>query len=414
MPTSARAIWPALITALLVGCAANATTSESAIPSSTSLSTASLVPAPSATGAPSRSPGSIGWAQTGSFGRDGGWDRVTGIVQGASGLLAIGNRIEPAFDAGYMTTGDYLWASSDGRAWEELPLPATLDGSSLVAVSTTPTGAFILYANRYAPSGLSSEPIVLTSADGRGDWTEAGSGLPADLYIRKVVRGPVGYLLLVPQSGGHDPALWFSETGLDWELTHAFSQVDHWMQVSDIGAGSEGFAAVAIQIEQDETTWNRVTIASGDGHAWFENPQPFGPQDPGYRPDAFLIPMGPDWLAALPAKDDSARFWSSANGLEWHAAGHIDDIPTTLSWSPVLIHAGDRLLFSHDGNDLPVGYGGSPVWASIDGDTWRAEPIDQAISLRAAVSGSGWTVFGGSLLVGTSNARAAFWYLPSD
>jgi hypothetical protein len=356
------------------------------------------------------SPAPAGWELVGSFGQAGGWDWVTDLVQGNGGLLAIGNRVEPESDAGYMTVRDYLWASADGKAWEELSLPPALDGARLVAINTTPTGAFVLYANRFEASGLASHPIVLTSLDGRGGWTAAGSGLAEDLYIGKVVRGSVGYVLLVPQSGGHDPALWFSDDGLEWDRTYSFDQTTHWMQVSDIGAGSEGFVAVAIQIEQDEMTWNRVAIASADGHEWFATAEPFGPQDPGYRPDAVVIALGSDGLAALPSLDDSARFWFSANGLDWRPAGRIDGIATTQVWSPVLLQVGDGVFFSHNGSELPVAYGGSPVWASIDGDVWRAQPIDKAFGVKAVVSGPDWTVFAGSVLTGNSESRAAFWY----
>jgi hypothetical protein len=333
------------------------------------------------------------------------------MALGNGGLLAIGHRGE-ASEVGVMTVGDYLWASADGKAWEELPLPDALAGARLVAITTTPTGAFVLYANRYDASAVASHPIVLTSVDGRSGWTAAGSGLADVLYIGKVARGPLGYLLLVPQSGGGDPALWFSEDGLAWEQTHVFDQTNHWMQVSDVGAGSEGFAAVAIQIELDETTWNRVAIASGDGRAWFETAEPFGPQDPGYRPDAFVTALGSDWLAALPARDDSVRFWFSANGLEWRPAGRIDGVAVTQSWSPVWLQVGDRVFFSHNGNDLPVAFGESPLWASTDGETWQAQSIDKAFGVRAAVSGPDWTVFAGSVLTENSETRAAFWYVP--
>jgi hypothetical protein len=398
-----------LIATFVAGCAVNATPSASFVASSSSPLTS-----PSAIESSSTSPAPAAWQQVGSFGTAGGWDRATGLAIGNGGLLAIGSRAEPEPEVGTFTSRDYLWASADGKAWEELQLPAALDGARLVTITTTPTGGFILYANRGEASGLAWHPIVLTSADGRGGWTAAGNGLADDLFIGKVVRGEVGYVLLVPQAGDHDPALWFSEDGLTWELTHNFDQTDHWMQVSDVGAGSEGFVAIGIQIEQDNTTWNRLTIASGDGHEWFESAEPFGPQDPGYRPDAFVSALGSNWLAALPALDDSARFWFSADGLDWRPAGRIDGVVVTQSWSPVFFNVGGRVFFSHNGNELPVAFGESPFWESVDGAIWEAPPIDKALGVKAGVSGPGWTVFAGSVQTENGESRAAFWYLPAN
>jgi hypothetical protein len=238
-------------------------------------------------------------------------------------------------------------------------------------------------------------------------------GLPEELFIGKVVRGAAGYLLLEPQSGGHDPALWFSENGLHWKRTHQFEQVDHWVQVSDIGAGDEGFVAVGVQIEFDETTWSRFALASGDGTEWFETAEPFGPHDPRYRPDAFVAALGRDWVATLAAQDDSARFWFSTDGLEWRPAGRIDDLGTTQAWAPSLTPIGDGLFFSHDANGLPAPYGARSGWTSTDGDFWHALVVGEAAVVRAAAGGPGWTVLAGAILTEDGESRAAFWYLPA-
>ena len=49
-------------------------------------------------------------------------------------------------------------------------------------------------------------------------------------------------------------------------------------------------------------------------------------------------------------------------------------------------------------------------WASTDGDTWRAEFVDEAAVVTEEASGPAGIIFAGSLFTEDGQSRAAFWY----
>ena len=250
-------------------------------------------------------------------------------------------------------------------------MPAQVGDSFVKTLITAPGGDYVLYYDVPLSEPGEWVPRAVRSSDGR-TWEEVETGLPALIDIDCIERGALGYLLLGNQVGlpGGNPTIWLSDDGISWERVHEFRQDTEWVQVTDAGAGDEGFVVLGQRIAADSSSYRRFAFASSDGREWIEATAPFGPDDPDYRPDMIVAGIGPDWIAASASRDDSARFWRSANGLDWQPGGTILDAGTAGTWDPVLAELDGRLYFSIAGNGFPDGFAGA--WTSVDAATWDA------------------------------------------
>ena len=405
--------WAAIFIGLVVVACAGETSDSAATDAPTTVaesSTQTVSPQPSGT-VTSSSPSPSGrsspvWQRVAEFGEPAGFTMATELVRGETGYLAIGQRTEGAAGGapGFGPVATYLWASADGEAWEELPTPPGLEGALPTALITTPEREFVIYSSTPTGPEATWELLSLRSNDGR-TWEPFESGLAPGTSVVQVVHGSGGYLLM-EQTPGQDAGLWLSQDGLTWEQVHRFEQTERFMQVSDIGAGEEGFVAIGQRIELD-TTWQRFTVASADGREWVESLEPFGPQNPDYRPDGFVSSLGPDWIAVLPNRDESVQFWVSANGLAWEPAGTIPDVGTSFGWIPELVEADGRLFFSPYvfAPDGPPG-----VWTSTDGHAWAEIETDFMPVLGDVIAGPDRLILVGGMRLENRDMRAAFWY----
>lgn len=130
--------------------------------------------------------------------------------------------------------------------------------------------------------------------------------MPADTHIELIEGGASGHVAATRDAAGM--AIWHSLDARRW--TRTFDAGD----VSDLGSGDEGFAAV-VRDEGSELSEARI-VASGDGLDWVDADTPSG--------DVSAVgAIGPDWLAAgIAFTQDreerlTARAWASANALAW-------------------------------------------------------------------------------------------------
>ena len=356
----------------------------------------------------------MGWRTVATFGAGGGWDYATAVVRSGETFLAVGFRMEPGNKVGYNYVQGHQWTSSDGQSWTEVP-PGTefdVDLFFVQDVVAGPSGSFIAYLSvSYALDSGSTKNAVRRSTDGR-TWQEADTDLDPGLQITKVVRGAHGYLLLA-QSLGTEPSLWLSADGLQWEEVYRFSDATHIVGLDDIGAGDEGFVAFGVRVALDGT-WERFAFASADGREWVNASQPFGAEDPQYRPPLVIAPLGPDWIAATAQRNDGAQIWFSANGLDWAPAAEIGGVSITQAWAPVLVGAGQHLFFSPSG-EFPTSMVRPPgIWSSIDGRNWTLLDLGDAAVVRGAASGPAGLVLAGLTIPSADESKATFWLGPQD
>lgn len=356
-----------------------------------------------------------GWRTVATFGAGGGWDTATTVVRSGETLLAVGFRMERGNKVGYNYVQGYQWTSTDGRSWTEVPLGTEFDEDLFFFqdVVAGPSGSFIAYMGvSYALDSGSTKNAIWQSTDGR-TWQEADTDLDPGLQISKVVQGARGYLLMA-QSLGTEPSLWLSANGLHWEEVHRFTDATHYVGLDDIGAGDEGFVAFGVRTALDNT-WERFAFASADGREWVNAPQPFGAEDPQYRPPLVIAPLGPDWIAATAQRDDGAQIWFSANGPDWTPVAEIGDINTAQAWAPVLIGADRRLFFSPTGefpSSIEVRSPG--VWSSTDGREWTRLDLGSAGVIGGAASGPTGLVLVGATFPSADESKATFWLGPQD
>jgi hypothetical protein len=404
-PLRSRRCGPGTLTLSLLfilpaGCSASGVASPSASPSP---SAQASNPTP-VVSAPSGPP--TAWTRVAAFGDATAVHTAREVVHGRAGFLAIGERLEE-FEGGPRVTQRYMWASPDGLAWEEIEMPAQLTNGSVRALVTTPDGDYVLYVDLPTAQPGIRTLTARRSSNGR-TWGAVDTGLPPGLYINSIDRGQPGYLLVGNQTG--NLSLWLSGDGVAWEQVREFSQEPTAVDIRDAGAGDEGFVIFGVRTDRVTSQYQRFTLASSDGREWVDTRAPFGPDPQDYRPDVRVTGFGPDWIATVASKDDSARLWFSADGITWKPLGQIDRVGSTLVWDPILATADGRLFFSASGNQFPPQSAVAGAWTSADGATWEAIDLGGTAYLGDVAEGGGVVVLAGTVAAqDRRSSLAALW-----
>lgn len=196
---------------------------------------------------------------------------ITAVVEGPSGLLAVG-RYEQAACGGPATV-DALWTSSDGLTWTRVQPPADFTSASVYTVDGGSIG--------YIASGTLKDGVtqaVWLSGDGRS-WRQVP--LPKATFGTVVVDGATafstGYVVAGAVLGDEGcggarlltPSLWWSANGTSWtrsKLTGATPANDATMTVSRIS----DHALMAIATEWNATTQlsSQLVWVTSDGQSW--------------------------------------------------------------------------------------------------------------------------------------------------
>ena len=375
-------------TVLLVACASTASSPSSGSVASTSPSMAATEKVASPSPAPGGAVAASGWREVGTFGAANTIEHVTAIAFGADQFVAVGVRYPASVVAeeGGPPDAGLVWLSPDGESWEPLPSQPTFAHAALTSLVVAHDGSLLAFGSI---AGQFAAAQVWRSLDGR-TWEPVDLGFPPDLAINRVVHGGRGYLL-----HGY-PQMWFSADGLAWE------PVDEPRPFWGVAAGDEGFVAWFEADSGDAA----MTIASADGHAWFQ-----GDALPG---GGGVAPLGGDWISAIvpavvPFPVD-LQIWFSANGLDWTraAAIHDPDERDSFGYPGGLASAGGRVFLTVA---LSICCGGPAVpggvWSSPDGTIWEPTDIGPDGLVAAAAEHDGTVVLAG--YVGVDDGRATFW-----
>jgi len=198
------------------------------------------------------------------------WVDITQVVEGPSGLLAVGRY--PGAACGGPSTIDALWTSTDGLTW------------SLVRPSADFASARVFWvdggSNGFIASGIlkdATTQAVWLSGDGRS-WTTVPLTSPA--FGKFALDGASsfagGYVIsgavLKDSECGQTwvaPSLWWSPDGRSWtrsELAGAATSNDAYIDTTKVS----DHALIAIANEWDEATQvnSQQVWVSSDGHTW--------------------------------------------------------------------------------------------------------------------------------------------------
>ena len=423
-----RAGYALAIVAMLVACTSGGNVEPSPSPSGVT-ATATASPSASPTEAPTaqaEAPDASASPTTAALRPPDGWEPALtvanedemviarGGVRGADGYLAAAEGFVSQ-EGGPRIVSKYFWRSVDGRAWQEIPAPLEVVDWLLV-LSTTADGDFIIIARVYDEAADLNRTVAKRSADGI-TWTEVDSGLPDDLHIFSIDHGGIGSLLVAeetPADGSADLAAWLSADGITWEKVLDLDDRAGWVTVQDGGAGAEGFVVAGTAAADDNNSHEYFAFASADGRSWTEAEEElFGATDPQFRPDPFVAPLGPDWLAFLHRRDGAIRVFRSANGLDWTETGLIEREDELNVFAPVATEIDGRLYFSTAGIGVAPGSGQAGLWTSTDGAAWEPMKMGSDAYLGGITSHEGTAVAILTQLVG-DGSDVEIWIGPTD
>jgi len=198
---------------------------------------------------------------------------VTQVLEGPSGLLAVGEAFPPLICGGPPTV-EALWTSPDGSTWSRVQPPADFASASVYTIDAGSTG--------YIASGTLKDGVtqaVWLSADGRswrqvpltkatfGDFVVDGAtDFAAGFVVSGTVVGNEGC------GGGASvftPSLWWSADGTIWtrsKLTGAAPAGDAWITVNRIS--DHALMAIASRWDDAAQTYEQLVWVTADGRTW--------------------------------------------------------------------------------------------------------------------------------------------------
>jgi hypothetical protein len=239
-------------------------------------------------------------------------------------------------DNSFLVVGDdgLILSSADAMTWSTVHTgPYTLEdvafgnGLSVAVGGTAPT-------NRWTDGNA----VILTSTN-RVDWTAHESGFPSRVY--SVCFGMGLFAATTSELDLYTrgvPSVGTSSNGVNW--THYLSP----FYLADVASGTDKFVAIGP---------TGLPIYSYDGHTWITNGQSF----PEMRPLA--ITYGPGGFVAVGLYGAIAR---SPDGIDWSRMSFLS------AYQILDVDYGNGFFLAlADSAD-----GGSNIWVSVDGTTWRA------------------------------------------
>ncbi len=336
-----------------------------------------------------------------------------------TGLIAVGVSYEhrlPILGPVPPHTGR-IWASDDGRSWEDVSPASLLANVTLQDVIRRADGTLLAVGDVAAPNQYGDLETERSGAWESSDgitWEQADTGLPSDRWVRDFVQGDRGMVAIAWKVGDtHGSEIWFSDDGRTWErirhLAHGAFGID---------AGTEGFVAVGAMDPYIQP--GVFAMASADGREWFEAADP--PESA-----VHVAAIDGDWVA-VSSNENLDEGWiaisTSANGLDWSGplAVEADEVRGRIDeqngcWLvPSLISAGEWLILRTSlgglcGEGNARGFG--PHLARTDAGDWEALPL---ATRDAQGGGAGsWVaaaqvVDGTVVLAGESDGQATFWW----
>lgn len=197
--------------------------------------------------------------------------RVTQVVEGPAGLLAVGRF--PAAACGGPARVAALWVSTDGVSWARVSMTAAFSTSAVFTIEAGPTGYIAMGALK---DGMTD--AIWVSSDGKS-WRAANLPKPdsgvfavndvanfdASYVISGAVRGDEG-------CGGYQnvkPSLWWSVDGKSWTrsvLPGAAPTTDAWLTL--IRVSDKTLVAIAHEFNAATQTASERMWVTADGKTW--------------------------------------------------------------------------------------------------------------------------------------------------
>jgi hypothetical protein len=198
---------------------------------------------------------------------------VTQVLEGPSGLLAVGEAFPPLICGG-PPTAEALWTSPDGLNWTRVQLPTDFASASVYTVDGGSTGYIasgtlkdgVTQAVWLSGDGASWRQVPLTTAT-FGNFVVDGA---TDFAAGYVVAGAAGNEGC--GGGGTDlytPSLWWSTDGTSWtrsKLTGATASSDASISVNRIS--DHALMAIASRWDQASQTNVQLVWVTTDGRTW--------------------------------------------------------------------------------------------------------------------------------------------------
>lgn len=282
---------------------------------------------------------------------------ITQVVEGSSGLLAVGRY--PGAACGGPSTIDALWTSADGLTWSLVQPSADFASSSVYWVEGG--------SNGFIASGILKDgtaQAVWLSGDGRS-WTTVPLTSPA--FGKFVLDGAAAFAGLYVISGAvlkdsgcgqtwQTPSLWWSVDGKSWtrnQLPGAATASDAYITTTKVSDHS----LMAVANEWDEATQvnSQQVWVSNDGRAWRLVASPSSMLGDGIMTDGRhgLVVAEPG-----PGTDGPLTFATVGDDLSVKTLSETGEIPiystSSPSWLAALGPTGVVIL-SSDGLDLRLG-----------------------------------------------------------
>ena len=286
---------------------------------------------------------------------------VTSVLEGPSGLLAIGRVIGIA--CGGPSTVAAMWTSTDGLSWSRVSPPVDFASAS---VYTVDGGASGFVASGTLKDGTTQ--ALWLSSDGRNWHTVL---VPRSTFGAVVVQGASvfgsGYVVSGAVLGDEGcggpqyltPSLWWSSDGRAWSratLSGAAPASDATMTVTKISA--RALMAVANEWNQATQTATIKVWVSADGKAWSKIASPSQTLGGLIRTDGTQAISLIDPDVAPPTSDAPLTIAAVDDNLSVRALPQTGDVPMASqganSWNSTIGPAG-LVELSSDGSTMWLG-----------------------------------------------------------
>ena len=326
------------------------------------------------------------------------WNRVGEAAFGEGvGVDAVAIGPAGAVAVGWIQVGEdvhgAVWASPDGVTWVRGSLGQGGASSPVSAVVWTPRG---FLAAGQEGEGAERRPVVWRSPDGV-QWSRAFTPAMAELPNQRTTSGVAvadlaGGGPVFAVGGGRSEQLWRSADGGEWSRDALPAQLESGAgRLSVVAAQRETVVVVASSPGRVEL-WRREA-----GKDWVKvsDPSAFPVSAP---PATFATlartPHGLSLFAARPDDAQPARFggtsvWTSPEGRTWRPAPDPAGRLRHASLGPVTAWSGGLAVGGHLEDERGDGFVRAMVWTSSDGATWQRVPEDQP----------GWNVVGETRII---------------
>lgn len=355
----------------------------------------------------------ITWSQAPTqpaFGLD---DVVRSVVEGGTGLVAVGGEWTNEYD-------DYqavVWTSVDGTTWARAAVERFEDVLSDVAVGSA---GFVAVSNEGSRLNDSDDPPILFSEDGES-WARIPSdtaAFPPGAWITAVTDGGPGYVAVGAvkvdsPDGISEASIWSSTDGVSWtRVDQAPGEGYESSAIHDIVNTGSGLVAVGTAEESEGSTGPQDDLlvwTSSDGMVWERKALS------SERGLVVAVTAHDEAVVAIGYEGNFLTAWVAADASRAFSAQRMPG--TSFDFPFAILADGDRLLAV---GVRFTGMSWAMAWTSQDGGTTWYEVTRESNSSEGLFGDPndqrpagfrGITAFGDGFVAvgGTGNGSAPVW-----